>query len=255
MIWATISSWSCFYWLYRASPSLAAKNIINLISLLIIWWCPCIVNWGNVSASYLNTQSQVIQCHWTEQTNFFQLGRQFPQCLSVVPLPPVSFKWGPDTYYRPPNKTQDHQPTSEMQEPRETHFKFIRTLRRWMGTEGLYWYQPRVLHKVQKRATSLLWLSLLIAKGVNKNKKSIMWELWVKFYLRQNENYSPGFSLSDISEELLWKVGKGGQYICDFSEGGYEKSSKHFGRGFPLVSERLLLFMWNRCPIIVLVIF
>ena len=42
MIWATVSSWSCFCWLYRASPSLAAKNIINLISVLTIWWCPCI---------------------------------------------------------------------------------------------------------------------------------------------------------------------------------------------------------------------
>ena len=31
--WATVSSWSCFSWLYRASPSLAAKNIINLISV------------------------------------------------------------------------------------------------------------------------------------------------------------------------------------------------------------------------------
>ena len=41
MIWATISSRSCFCWLYRASPSLAAKNIINLISVLTIWWCPC----------------------------------------------------------------------------------------------------------------------------------------------------------------------------------------------------------------------
>ena len=40
MIWATVSSWSCFCWLYRASPSLAAKNIINLISVFIIWWCP-----------------------------------------------------------------------------------------------------------------------------------------------------------------------------------------------------------------------
>ena len=40
MIWATVSSWSCFCWLYRASPSLAAKNIISLISLLAIWWCP-----------------------------------------------------------------------------------------------------------------------------------------------------------------------------------------------------------------------
>ena len=42
MIWATISSQSCFCWLYRASPSLAAENIINLISVLTIWWCPCV---------------------------------------------------------------------------------------------------------------------------------------------------------------------------------------------------------------------
>ena len=39
MIWVTVSSRSCFCWLYRASPSLAAKNIINLISVLTIWWC------------------------------------------------------------------------------------------------------------------------------------------------------------------------------------------------------------------------
>ena len=43
MIWATVSSHSCFCWLYRTSPSLAAKNIINLISVLTIWWCPCVV--------------------------------------------------------------------------------------------------------------------------------------------------------------------------------------------------------------------
>ena len=42
MIWATVSSWSCFCWLSRASPSLAAKNIVNLISVLTIWWCPCV---------------------------------------------------------------------------------------------------------------------------------------------------------------------------------------------------------------------
>ena len=46
MIWATVSSRSCFYWLYRASPSLAAKNTINLISVLTIWWCPCVVEEG-----------------------------------------------------------------------------------------------------------------------------------------------------------------------------------------------------------------
>ena len=42
MVWATVSSQSCFCWLYKASPSLAAKNIINLISVLTIWWCPCV---------------------------------------------------------------------------------------------------------------------------------------------------------------------------------------------------------------------
>ena len=40
MIWATVSSQSCFCWLYRASPSLAAKNIINLILVLTMWWYP-----------------------------------------------------------------------------------------------------------------------------------------------------------------------------------------------------------------------
>ena len=42
MTWATVSSWSCFCWLHRASPSLAAKNTINLISVLVIQWCPCV---------------------------------------------------------------------------------------------------------------------------------------------------------------------------------------------------------------------
>ena len=43
MIWATVSSWSCFCWLYIASPPLAAKNIINLLSVLTIWWCLWVV--------------------------------------------------------------------------------------------------------------------------------------------------------------------------------------------------------------------
>ena len=42
MIWTTVSSWSCFCWLYRASPSLSGKNIISLILVLTIWWCPCV---------------------------------------------------------------------------------------------------------------------------------------------------------------------------------------------------------------------
>ena len=42
MIWATVSSWSSFCWLNRASPSLPAKNIINLILVLIIWLFSCV---------------------------------------------------------------------------------------------------------------------------------------------------------------------------------------------------------------------
>ena len=42
MIWATVSSQSCFCWLYRGSLSLAARNIINLILVLTTWWCPCV---------------------------------------------------------------------------------------------------------------------------------------------------------------------------------------------------------------------
>ena len=37
-----VSLQSCFCWLYRASPSLTAKNIISLILVLAIWWCPCV---------------------------------------------------------------------------------------------------------------------------------------------------------------------------------------------------------------------
>ena len=42
MIWAIVSTFSYFCWLYRASPYLAVKNIIDLISILTIWWCPCV---------------------------------------------------------------------------------------------------------------------------------------------------------------------------------------------------------------------
>ena len=42
MIWAIVNSWSYFCWLYRAYPLLAANNIINVISVLTIWWCSCV---------------------------------------------------------------------------------------------------------------------------------------------------------------------------------------------------------------------
>ena len=43
MIWATVSSRSCFCWQYTVSPSLAAKTVIFLISVSSIWWCSCLL--------------------------------------------------------------------------------------------------------------------------------------------------------------------------------------------------------------------
>ena len=37
MIWAIVSSWSYFCWLYRASPSLAAKNMLLLSRFSRVW--------------------------------------------------------------------------------------------------------------------------------------------------------------------------------------------------------------------------
>ena len=42
MMWATISSRFYFSWLHRTSPILTAENVISMISVLTIWWCPCI---------------------------------------------------------------------------------------------------------------------------------------------------------------------------------------------------------------------
>ena len=62
---ATARSWFC--WLCRASPSLAAKNIVNLISVLTIWWWPCVVFsscWKMVFAvtSAFSWQNSVSHC-------------------------------------------------------------------------------------------------------------------------------------------------------------------------------------------------
>ena len=52
MVWVTVSYQSCCCcWPHRTSPSLAAKNIINQILVLTIWWSPyvhlsCVVGKG-----------------------------------------------------------------------------------------------------------------------------------------------------------------------------------------------------------------
>ena len=100
--------------------------------------------------------------------------------------------------------------------------------------------QARVMEWVAMRTfylTFLVWRRWL-------KKKYRAWELWVKFSLGQNEDYSPGESYSNHSEELLWwAYGRGDQYVCDFSERGYMRSSTHVGRRFLSVTKMLLLVM------------
>ena len=68
MIWAKVSFRSYLCRLYRASPSLAAKNIISLLSVLTIWWCPCaessLVCWKRVFAltSPFSWQNSINHC-------------------------------------------------------------------------------------------------------------------------------------------------------------------------------------------------
>ena len=72
-------------------------------------------------------------------------------------------------------------------------------------------------------------------------KKYAVWELQVKFYLRQNEDCSLGDSVSDSSEKLLQR-GKGkAQYICDFGEGGVHAIK------YVIFCRRFLLVMRSSC--------
>ena len=57
-------------------------------------------------------------------------------------------------------------------------------------------------------------------------KESTTRELWIKFHLGGNEDYSLGDRISNISEELLQRSSGEGQYICDCGERGVH-ATKH----------------------------
>ena len=94
MNWATVSSQSCFGWLYRASPYLAAKNIINLISVLTIWWCPCVESllccWKRVFAvtSAFSWQNSISLC----PASFYTPRPNLPVTPGVSWLPTFAFQ-------------------------------------------------------------------------------------------------------------------------------------------------------------------
>ena len=42
MIWAIVSSWSCFHLLNRASPIFGCKEYNQFDFSIDLWWCPCV---------------------------------------------------------------------------------------------------------------------------------------------------------------------------------------------------------------------
>ena len=65
-----------------------------------------------------------------------------------------------------------------------------------------------------------IWGMQGVAWALSTLKKCTAWELWVKFYLGQNEPYSLGDSISNSSEKMLERGRGEGQHICDFGEVG-----------------------------------
>ena len=75
---------------------------------------------------------------------------------------------------------------------------------------------------------------LYISSFLSTKKRSTTWELWVKFYLGQNENCSLGGSISDSSERLLQSSSGESQYKV-FVKGEFNTISTYFTKGFLLV--------------------
>ena len=71
-----------------------------------------------------------------------------------------------------------------------------------------------------------LWGMLKLAFTMSTKKRCTTLELWVKFYLGQNEDCSPGGSISDSSERLL-QIGSGGKIIYKVLVKGEFSTMKH----------------------------
>ena len=70
-----------------------------------------------------------------------------------------------------------------------------------------------------------------------------MCDLWVKFYLGQNEDYSLRDSISNISEELLRRGSGGVSIYVILVKGVYMRLSTHFGRNLLSHEEQMSLWM------------
>ena len=95
MIWDIVSSRSCFCWLYRASPSLAAKNIINLALVWTIWWCTC------VQSSLGLLKTRVFPCGFHTVTSIFCWWNSVSLCSASFCTPRPNLPVTPGISYLP----------------------------------------------------------------------------------------------------------------------------------------------------------
>ena len=82
--------------------------------------------------------------------------------------------------------------------------------------------------------------------GMLTKKKSTMWELWVKFYLGQNEDYSPGGSITDTSQKVPWRGSREVSIFVILGKRGVPKINHIYCRRFLLVLWALLFITRNR---------
>ena len=80
---------------------------------------------------------------------------------------------------------------------------------------------------------SFIWMSATLCSSIPTwriplltENRCTTWELWVKFYLRQDEDCSPGGSISESSERLL-QSGSGGKSIYKVLVKGEFNATKH----------------------------
>ena len=89
-----------------------------------------------------------------------------------------------------------------------------------------------------------IYLKVRYPDLLSTKKRCTTWELWVKFYWGQNEDCSPGGSISDSSERLL-QSGSGGKSIYNVLVKGEFNIMKHsiYKRFF--VSHEGLMSPWR----------
>ena len=83
MIWATVSYRSCFCWLYAVAPSSATKNVLSLISVLIIRCCLCV---KSISYCWKTVHAMTSVFPWQNSVSLWLISLCTPRAkLAVTP--------------------------------------------------------------------------------------------------------------------------------------------------------------------------